>query len=314
MRTRGAGERLKTLFSRKLFREEAVARRSRPEPLDERLQVTAPHEWMVLVGIGLAMLAFLLWGVFGSVERSLSVPAVLVAPGERYAVVSPVSGTVIETMVEIGDAVEAGQVIARVRVPEAERQAQITRRIVGAVEDGIGRTDAADATETRQALLAAARDTLAAVELLAGESIVARRSGTLVSHGLIPGQPVRAGETVAQVRERAEGPWQALAFVASPDAAKLTTGMDAAVIVALPEQPGSSMLTARVLEVSGRTVVAAPAWLEDLGLATSTPAHLLRLVLSDPQNLPLADGAGGVARVVLGEQSLAALLLASGRI
>ena len=49
-------------FQSKVFREEPVARRARPDPLDERLQVTGPHEWMVLAGLGLSLLAFLAWG------------------------------------------------------------------------------------------------------------------------------------------------------------------------------------------------------------------------------------------------------------
>ena len=87
--------------------------------------------------------------------------------------------------------------------------------------------------------------------------------------------------------------------------------MAAEVLVALPGQPGSSTLDARVLEVSPRPA-AAPEWLADFGLSTSAPSHLLRLALDDPSRLPLADGAGGLARVVLGKQSPAALLLAGG--
>ena len=155
-RTGRRAEEYRTLFYHKVFREEAVARRARPEPLDARLQVTAPHEWMVLAGIGLSLLLFLAWAAFGSVERRLSVEAVLVRPGERHAVTSPVSGTVVETAAAVGDALEAGQTIARVRPPEAERQARVARRIVGAVEDGMRRSEGA-AAALREALLAADR-------------------------------------------------------------------------------------------------------------------------------------------------------------
>ena len=296
-----------SLFYNKLFREEAVARRATGDPLDERLQVTARHEWMVLAGLGLALLLLLAWAVFGSVERSLSVKAVLVQPGERYAVLSPVSGNVVEVLADVGDTLRAGQGIARVRLPEAERQARITRRILDAVRDGTG--DAA-AAELRAALLTAARDEIEAVESRAAASIVARSGGRLVAHRLVPGQPVRTGETVAQVRGGSDDPWQALAFVSPRDAGKLETGMEAEVRVALPGQPGDSRLEARVLEVSPRTV-AAPQWLADLGLAAPAPAHLLRLVLSGRPRLPLADGAGGRARIVLGNRSPAALLLAN---
>ena len=296
-----------SLFYHKLFREEAVARRATGDPLDERLQVTARHEWMVLAGLGLALLLLLAWTLFGSVERSLSVEAVLVQPGERYAVLSPVSGNVIEILAQVGDNLEAGQGIARVRLPEAERQARITRRILDAVRDGM--RDAA-AAELREELLTAARDEVEAVEARAAASIVARRGGRLVAHRLVPGQPVRTGETVAQVRGSSDDPWQALAFVSARDAGRLEAGMEAEVWVTLPQQPVASRLEARVLEVSPRTV-AAPQWLADLGLATPAPAHLLRLVLSGRPRLPLADGAGGRARVVLGNRSPAALLLAN---
>ncbi len=290
----------------KVFREEALARRSRPEPLDDRLQVTAPHEWVALTGIGLALLALSAWGVSGRVERSLSVDVVLVQPGGRHAVTSPVSGDVVEVLAEVGDFVDAGQEIARVRPLEARREARITRRIVDAVEEGLR----GDAAAPREALLAAARDQLGAVEMRAGEAIVAPREGTLVAHGLTPGRPVRAGETVARIRGRSAGAWQALAFVSANDAGRLAGGMDADVRVALPGRAVPSALAARVAEVSPRPA-AAPAWLADLGLSTPAPAHLLRLVLNAPPDRPL-DGAGGRARIVLGRQSPAALLLAGG--
>lgn len=297
-------------FYSKVFREEAVARRARQDPLDERLQVTAPHEWMVLAGIGLSLLAFVAWGTFGSVQRHLSFEAVLVQPGERYAVVSPVSGNVVEKLAEVGDTLEAGQAIARVRLPEAERRARITRSLLAAVEDGMGQGEGAAAT-LRKDLLAAARNELEEIEILAGESIVAPHGGRLVAHRVVPGQPVRAGETVAQVRGRSEGAWQALAFVSPEDAGTLAPDMGANVLVALPGRPDPIALDARVLEISPRPV-AAPEWLADFGLSTPAPSHLLRLVLDDPPRPPPADGAGGLARVVLGRQSPAALLLGGG--
>ena len=302
--SRAGGERCLFHYS-KVFREEAIARRSRPEPLDDRLQVTAPHEWLVLTGVGLALLALLAWGVSGRVERSLSVDVVLVQPGGRHAVTSPVSGDVVEVLAEVGDFLAAGQAIARVRPLEARREARITGRIVDAVEEELR----GDAAALREALLAAA-NRLGAVERLAGESIVAPREGTLVAHGLTPGRPVRAGETVARLRGRSEGDWQALAFVSSTEAGRLAGGMDADVRVALPGWPAPSAFEARVAEVSPRPA-AAPEWLAGLGLSTPAPAHLLRLVLNEPPPQPL-DGAGGRARIVLGRQSPAALLLAGG--
>lgn len=287
-----------------------MARKSRPEALDGRLQVTAPHQWMVLAGLFAALLVVLAWALFGSVERSFAADAVLVRPGARHAVVAPVTGTVIEVLAGAGDTLEAGQAIARVRLPEAEREARITRAIVGAAAAETRPADGAAAV-LHGALVAAARQTLQQVEVSAGEAIVAPHGGTLVAHRLVAGQPVRAGETIAQVRGNSADAWQALAFVAPRDAARLTAGMAAQVLVALPEQPGAGALPARVDAVSPQPV-AAPEWLADLGLAPRAPAHLLRLVLDAPPPPPLADGAGARARVALGRNSPAALLLARG--
>ena len=103
------------MFFNRLFRERALARRGRQEPLDDRLQVTAPHEWLLVIGLGAMFVALLVYLAVGSVERSLSYEAVVVLPGERFPVPAPVSGTLVETLAEVGDTVEAGRVIARLR-------------------------------------------------------------------------------------------------------------------------------------------------------------------------------------------------------
>ena len=57
---------------RRLFRDEAFARRGRSVPVDGLLRVTAPHEWLFWVMLGCALTGVLLWAVFGTVERGFS--------------------------------------------------------------------------------------------------------------------------------------------------------------------------------------------------------------------------------------------------
>ena len=64
---------------RRLFRDEAFARRGRSEPIDGLLRITAPHEWLFLAMLGCAMVGVLLWAVFGTIERGLSAPCVFAA-------------------------------------------------------------------------------------------------------------------------------------------------------------------------------------------------------------------------------------------
>ena len=61
-----------------LFREEAVASRNQRQQLDRLLRITAPHERVVLAGIGLVVLAFLGWALFGSVEREVRADGILI--------------------------------------------------------------------------------------------------------------------------------------------------------------------------------------------------------------------------------------------
>ena len=299
------------MFRSKVFRDRAVARQSRPEPLDARLQVTAPHEWVALAALGVALLVLLLWGFLGTVQRSVAVAAVIVQPGERAAVASPVSGVVVELLAEVGDAVAAGQPIVRVRLPEAERQARITQRLMNAVEGGRVTSRPVSDAQLRRQLLAAARLELREVELGTAELIVAPSAGWLAASRVMPSQVVGAGETIAHVRADADGAWQAFAFVSPADTGQIEAGMAAQVLATLPGEPTPRTFDAQVLEVSPRPV-SAPSWLEDLGLAAAAPAHLLRLALSEPAPAALVDGAGGRARVALTEQSLASLLLGGG--
>ena len=62
---------------RRLFRDEAFARRGRTEPIDGLLRISAPHESLFLVLLGCALIGLLAWAVFGTVERGLSTPCVL---------------------------------------------------------------------------------------------------------------------------------------------------------------------------------------------------------------------------------------------
>ena len=100
-----------------VFREKALAQRAEGEAIDARLQVTAPHEWLLVSGLGVVLVVLLAYGLTGRAERSLSVETVLVRPGERVAVVAGAPGVVVDVLSEVGDTVAQGQSIARVQTP-----------------------------------------------------------------------------------------------------------------------------------------------------------------------------------------------------
>ena len=102
------------------FRESAIIRNANPEPLEDRAQVTAPREWVVLLCLALILAALVAWGVFGSVERTLRSDGVLVLPGERRTVLADASGRVTEIVVDAGQPVADRGVIVQIAPPERE--------------------------------------------------------------------------------------------------------------------------------------------------------------------------------------------------
>ena len=261
-----------------VFREKALARRAEREAIDARLQVTAPHEWLLVSGLGVVLVVLAAYGLMGRVERSLSVETVLVRPGERVDVVSGVSGVVVDVLSEVGDTVARGQSIARVQGALAALRSETAQR-------------GADDFTTHD--------------------IVAPYDGELVTLALAAGRRVAAGELAARIRTASAGPVEAIGFVTRDEALQLAPGMQAQVRLVVPGTGAPRILPARVERVSPR-VAPPPPWLTEFGLDPPARAHLLRAALTDPEPPPVIDGAAGTLRIVLGHRSFASLLFGNG--
>ena len=263
-----------------VFREKALARRAEREAIDARLQVTAPHEWLLVSGLGVVLVVLAAYGLIGRVERSLSVETVLVRPGERVDVVAGVSGVVVDVLSEVGDTVKRGQSIARVQ--------------------GL-RALAAPPSETAQR----------GGDDFTTHDIGAPHDGELVTLALAAGRRVAAGELAARIRTASAGPVEAIGFVTRDEALQLAPGMPAQVRLVVPGTGAPRILPARVDRVSPRVALPAP-WLTEFGLEPPARAHLLRAALTDPEPPPVIDGATGTLRIVLGHRSFASLLFGNG--
>lgn len=291
------------MFFNKIFREQALVRRQRQEPLDDLLKITAPHEWLLVVGLGMMLAALLVYGVVGSVDLSLSYDAVLVHPGERHAVFAPVSGTVVEVLAKSGDTVEPGQAIARVQTTADQQMESASLRL-----NELLRGDDQPANNASTALL---RLLLSVTNVGSGGGVggevVSLIGGEVIRLDAMLGQPVTAGSPVALVRTPASGPLEALAFASPHDAAHLAVGMEAQVRIAAAN-PDEGVFPARVAAISERPVTP-PEWLTALGLRPPQGTHLLRVSLSDDGPGPaVADGSPASLRVVWGRSSIVGLL------
>ena len=297
------------MFFRQVFRERALQRRARQEPLDDRLQITAPHEWLIVAGLSAMVLALLAFAVFGRVERTRSFEAALVLPGERHALVAPVSGTVEAVLVGVTDTVAPGQPVARIRPSGAQQWESVIVGVIDALQQG-GRLDEETRRELLQALLAAGSGASSRDPVEVGSPA----GGEVVALNLAPGQAVDAGASVGLVRAASTSRPEMVAFVSPGDAARLRAGMEARVGVGGPGESGGQVLRGRVAEVSAQSGPP-PEWIADQGLAVPQRAHLLRVALAGdaPGVLP-ADGTAVSLRIVLGRESLVSLLArGSGR-
>lgn len=290
----------------RIFRERALRRRGRQEPLDDLLQVTAPHEWLILVGLAALLAALIAFVLFGRVDRAASFEAVLALPGERHYVAAPASGTVTEVLAEEGDTLAQGQPIAYVQTFGARSRELAIGEIMDTLEEK-GQLTEGVREELLLTLLTTGRTTEPLVE------IVSPGDGKLVSLNLAEGQPVSAGESVGFVREQSTAPPEVVAFVSPAEAARLQAGMKALVGVAGPVGSPDRVYQARVADVSRRGEDP-PGWLLQPGqqlaqeLQEPHEPHLLRVSLEEAWPDAPEDGSPVSLRVVLGGESLASLL------
>lgn len=287
------------------FREQAVAASANRQQLDRLLRVTTPHERIVLAAVGLILAGAGSWIVFGSIERDLRLEGTLLAPGQRYEVVATEPGYFMEFMVEPGDRVGPGAVIARQSVPELAGETAVLRdrvaRLELEVEQAVG-----DPGNTR-ALLAAARVALLQIEAqrAARELIVSPLGGEVLALHSSPGDYLPPGSAVAQLRDAEDGRLQATVHVVPAVARRLRPGMPTSVDVQLP---GGA--TRRLEGVVGAVATGpSPVSLSAPDPVAPTPVLRVDIDLQPAGDLSLPDGTPCVVRIVLGRHSPASLLL-----
>jgi len=254
------------------FREQAIAASQNRQQLDRLLRVTAPHERIVLAATGLLLASLGIWVLFGSIDREVTLQAVLVEPGQRYDVVATEPGYLVEYLVEPGDRVEAGAVIARQSVPAP------------VVDAGVALTEAEQRPPDSEAI----------ASQIGGEVTVLRAN---------LGEYLSAGAAVVQLREPVDRPLQA-ALRASPRVAqRLRPGMPASVEVQLPGGD-THLLEGTVSAVTGPS----PVWLSHWPAAEAETAPRIDIDLEPVPGLALRDGTPCRVRISLGRYSLASLL------
>ena len=107
---------------KKLFRAAALEKMASPERLDELMRVTAPAGWLAVLALGVMLLAGIVWGFVGSVPIKVKGNGILMRGEAVQSVFAETQGQLLEMLVEPGDILEAGQVVARVDQQDLVRQ------------------------------------------------------------------------------------------------------------------------------------------------------------------------------------------------
>ena len=279
-------------INQRLFRKEALDHRGQGEAIDYLSRVTAPHEWAVLAGLGLALLGVIAWGLFGSVERSLEADCVLARPGERYTVIAEVTGNIVEVLAGVGDPIKARQPIARItNTPELRHQIALAQTRVTALEAKPGQDPSA---------LNVAREELLRLEATqaSGEFIRSPYQGEIVKLALVPGEAVAAGSEVAVVLDSPHQGLEAFALLPLESVRHVDVGMEAQVLTSALNQGSSRAFGAEVSYISDRPVTP-PGWLVGHHLSPPGHSYMVKATLLETPPPTMVNGTPCSFRVVL---------------
>lgn len=114
-------------MKKSIFRKAALERLSSPDQLDELVQVTTPKGWLALIGVGILVIAAVVWGIYGVVPTRVSGSGIIIRTGGVQRLLSLGSGQIAEVKVKVGDILEEGQVVARISQPELGKQIENTK-------------------------------------------------------------------------------------------------------------------------------------------------------------------------------------------
>lgn len=105
-----------------MFRKQALDHLSSPEQLDQLLQVVSRRSWLPLLVLSGGMLVAMAWAIFGKIPVTVEGNGILIHPGTVKFIQSPSFGRVSTVLVEVGDDVVVGQLLAEIIQPQLQEK------------------------------------------------------------------------------------------------------------------------------------------------------------------------------------------------
>ena len=117
-----------------LFREKVVDRLSSPEQMDLLMTVTDRKSWLALIGFSIVVIATIIWAFWGTIPQTVNAQGILLQKGGIFTLQAATGGSVSDVLVDVGDFVELGQVVAHIDQDELLRELELLEQQVSGLE------------------------------------------------------------------------------------------------------------------------------------------------------------------------------------
>jgi HlyD family secretion protein len=131
-------------MAKQIFRKVALERASSPEQLDQLITITTPLGWLSLLAIGILLVVTIIWGIYGSIPTQVQGQGILLQKEGLVSIQAQNAGKVTRLDVEIGDVVEADQVVARLQQDDVLDQLNKAQLDLNNLETSFGEKKKAD--------------------------------------------------------------------------------------------------------------------------------------------------------------------------
>lgn len=222
----------------KIFRQVALDRLSSPEQLDQLITVTSPKGWIALLTLGALVLAFVGWGIFGTITTKVNGSGMIMETGNVIQVTPWEDGQVAEIYVTAGSTVAPGQLLATLSQPSQTQELERLRTEMALSQN---QTDAAG----RLARLNQLQQQMAQ----AGQ-IFAQAGGKVLEVKAAKGDFVRAGTALFAIKTGDNTPMEAVLFVPVEEGKKVFSGLDVHVAPSVVRSDEYGFLVGKVSAVS----------------------------------------------------------------
>lgn len=136
-----------------MFRKEALESLSSPEKLDEPIRYLRPQHWFLLLTLLGAGGYFIGWSFLGRIPIRIEGHGVLVAANSLYRIQSQAAGPIRKLLVNPGDCVKAGQVVAEVEPTRSKIELETAENQLATIEQ-INQNEVRIASRQKQLSLA----------------------------------------------------------------------------------------------------------------------------------------------------------------